>query len=130
MDGLLSGVSARVRSQVNDILQKEVARGIITLEDVDKKSGKDISRIPGAIPSSNSSVNPECYKVGWRAFTDLDKHPEDEDQNLVRLMYAWLFNQYYGQGYHSAAIIVFVCHPTASSFATSSCPNPSPFLKQ
>lgn len=48
------------------------------------------------------------YKVGWRAFTDLDKAPEDEDAKDKRLYNAWIKEQYYGQWYHNAAVIVVV----------------------
>lgn len=48
------------------------------------------------------------YKVGWRAFTDLDKAPEDEDAKDRRLYNSWISEQYYGQWYHNAAVIVVV----------------------
>lgn len=91
----------------------------ITVEDVDKDAPKDVDKdvlkdvppIPGQLPSSNAPAIPDWYKVGWRAFTDLDKPSEDDDQRQLRLMNTWISEQYYGQWYHNAAVIVFVRHP-------------------
>ena len=101
----------------------------ITIEDVDKKQAKDVPQVPGQLPAANPTPIPEWYKVGWRAFTDLDKPSENEDQRQLRLMNAWISEQYYGQWYYNAAIIVFVCHPIASTalHAPYSCSNP-PFF--
>jgi hypothetical protein len=94
----------------------------ITIDDVDKEGPKegpeegpeDAPPIPGQLPASKAPVIPDWYKVGWRAFTDLDKPPEDDDQRQLRLMNAWISEQYYGQWYYNATVIVFVCHPLLS----------------
>jgi len=85
----------------------------ITIEDVDKQPDKDVPPVPGALPAAKAPPIPDWYKVGWRAFTDIDKPSEDEDQKQLRLMNAWIPEQYYGQWYYNAAIIIFVRHPTA-----------------
>ena len=100
----------------------------ITIEDVDEKPAKDAPQIPGSLPASEPKAPfiPDWYKVGWRAFTDLDKAPEDEDQKQLRLMNAWISEQYYGQWYYNAAVIIFVSHFYCIPFAAHSCSNPSP----
>jgi hypothetical protein len=104
----------------------------ITIEDVDKgdkegdKEGpKDARPIPGQLPASKAPAIPDWYKVGWRAFTDLDKPPEEDDQRQLRLMNTWISEQYYGQWYYNAAVIVFVCHPLL--YLACYCYHPSPF---
>jgi hypothetical protein len=85
----------------------------ITIEDVDEKPAKDVPPVPGELPASKAAAIPDWYKVGWRAFTDLDKPLEAEDQKQLRLMNSWLSEQYYGEWYYNAGIIIFVCHSTA-----------------
>jgi len=85
----------------------------ITIEDVDEQPAKDVAPIPGTLPAAKAASIPDWYKVGWRAFADIDKPSEDEDQKQLRLMDAWIPEQYYGQWYYNAAIIIFVRHSTA-----------------
>lgn len=82
----------------------------ITIEDVDKEAPKDAPQIPGQLPASKAPPIPDWYRVGWRAFTDIDKPLEDDDQRQLRFMNTWISEQYYGQWYHNASIIIFVCH--------------------
>jgi hypothetical protein len=82
----------------------------IIIEDVDKEGPKDAPPVPGQLPAAKAPVIPDWYKVGWRAFTDLDKPPEDNDQRQLRLMNTWISEQYYGEWYYNAAVIIFVCH--------------------
>jgi hypothetical protein len=101
----------------------------ITIEDVDKEGPegvKDAPPIPGQLPASKAPLIPDWYKVGWRAFTDLDKPLEDDDQRQLRLMNSWISEQYYGQWYYNAAVIIFVCHPTPYLTAACSCSHFSP----
>ncbi|KAI0067953.1 tricalbin [Artomyces pyxidatus] len=84
----------------------------ITIEDVDrvtKEQGKEEEgpQPPGALPSAAAAAIPDWYKVGWRAFTDLDNGEEDEDQKQRRMLNAFISEQYYGEWYHNAALIVF-----------------------
>jgi hypothetical protein len=102
----------------------------ITIEDVDKEGPKDTPSVPvqpGQLPASKAPVIPDWYKVGWRAFTDLDKPLEEEDQKQLRLMNTWISEQYYGQWYYNAAVIIFVCHPLLYLTAVCYCSHPSPF---
>lgn len=98
----------------------------ITVEDVDKEVPMDAPQIPGRLPASKAPPIPDWYKVGWRAFTDIDKPLEDDDQRQLRLMNTWISEQYYGQWYQNAGIISFVCHPTPCLIAACSCSYPSP----
>jgi hypothetical protein len=99
----------------------------ITIEDVDKERPKDVSPVPGQLPASKAPVIPDWYKVGWRSFTDIDKPPEEDDQRQLRLMNTWMSEQYYGQWYYNAGVIVFVCHPLLYPTAACCCSHPSPF---
>jgi hypothetical protein len=106
----------------------------ITIEDTDKEQAKDAPQLPGDLLASKASQIPDWYKVGWPAFTTPEIVSEDADQKQLRLMNAWLSDQYYGQWYHNAAIITFVCHFRAhSSVPHSQCcsrPPPSSELNQ
>ena len=93
----------------------------ITIEDVDKEGPKDAPPVPGQLPASKAPVIPDWYRVGWRAFTDIDKPPEDDDQRQLRLMNTWISEQYYGQWYYNAAVIIFVCHPLLYPAAACHC---------
>jgi hypothetical protein len=98
----------------------------ITIEDVDKEGPKDAPPVPGQLLASKAPAIPDWYKVGWRAFTDLDKPPEEDDQRQLRLLNTWISEQYYGQWYYNAAVIIFVCHPLLYPTATCYCSHPSP----
>jgi len=63
---------------------------------------------PGAISSRIAPAIPDWYKVGWRAFTDLDKPAEGDEQKRKRLFHTFLSDQFYGDWYHNAALIIFV----------------------
>ncbi|KAI9511781.1 tricalbin [Russula earlei] len=117
-----ASAAGKARSQLDSVIPRKPTDGgrevavdsgsdglipTITIEDVDKTETKDAPQIPGEIPASKAPQIPDWYKVGWRAFTDLDNPPEGEDQRQLRLMNAWISEQYYGQWYYNAAIIIF-----------------------
>ena len=82
----------------------------ITIQDVDKEQPEDIpQQLPGSLPTSEVAGIPDWYKVGWRAFTDFDKPLEEEDQKQLRLMNSWISQQYYGEWYYNAALVISVC---------------------
>ena len=85
----------------------------ITIEDVDKaktdSSAKDDAPAPpGAMPAGAAPPIPDWYKVGWRDFTPPDTSGEDQDASQARMMHSFISEQYYGDWYHNAALIVFV----------------------
>lgn len=89
----------------------------ITIQDVDKEQPKDTPQpLPGSLPTPEAAGIPDWYKVGWRAFTNLDQPPEDEDKKQLRLMNSWISQQYYGEWYYNAGIIIFAV--LASHFMT------------
>lgn len=86
----------------------------ITVEDVDKLAETDPESqspqpIPGAMPAGPAPVIPDWYKIGWRAVGGLDEPAltEGEEKDKAVLL-AFLKEQFYGDWYHNAAIIVFV----------------------
>ena len=89
----------------------------ITIEDVDKapvpdKNPDPTPQLPGAMPTGPAPDIPDWYKVGWKAFV----HPPDEDQDVkeARMLHAFISEQYYGEWYHNAALIIFVRAPNSS----------------
>ncbi|KAF9270554.1 tricalbin [Marasmius fiardii PR-910] len=89
----------------------------ITVEDTDSTSkklkveGKVASpepTVPGGFPAAPVPGIPDWYIVGWRQASGIDKPPvpegEERDNAVLSL---FLSEQFYGQWYHNAAIIVF-----------------------
>ncbi|KAF9026598.1 C2 domain-containing protein [Rhodocollybia butyracea] len=72
---------------------------------------------PGGMPSGPSPAIPEWYSVGWRAVSGVDVPPlpegEEKDHSVLSL---FISEQFYGDWYHNAAIIVFAVF--ASHFLT------------
>lgn len=64
---------------------------------------------PGGMPTAPAANIPDWYKVGWRAVSGIDLPPlaegEEKDRSILHL---FLSEQFYGDWYHNAAIIVFV----------------------
>ncbi|KAF9065440.1 hypothetical protein BDP27DRAFT_1228932, partial [Rhodocollybia butyracea] len=60
------------------------------------------------MPSGPSPAIPEWYSVGWRAVSGVDVPPlpkgEEKDHSVLSL---FISEQFYGDWYHNAAIIVF-----------------------
>ncbi|KAF9229629.1 tricalbin [Gyrodon lividus] len=104
----------------------------ITVEDADKVTKEEqeqdksstpppeappTSSAPGAFPSGPAPAIPDWYKVGWRAVANIDAPPleegEEKDKSILQL---YLNEQFYGDWYHNAALIVFAVF--ASHFVT------------
>lgn len=79
-------------------------------KEAEESKEEDTTPLPGAMPSQAAAAIPDWYKVGWRAFTDLDK-PDDQDKKDERMLHAFISEQYYGDWYHNAGIIIFVRVP-------------------
>ncbi|KAH9949508.1 tricalbin [Amylocystis lapponica] len=101
----------------------------ITIEDVDKKHHEnghaahhepqsqpepvqeyipaDEAPVPGAMPAGPAPVIPDWYKVGWRAVGGIDNLPPQEGEEKDKSVLAmFLSEQFYGEWYHNAALIV------------------------
>ncbi|THV06045.1 tricalbin [Dendrothele bispora CBS 962.96] len=96
----------------------------ISIEDVDSDKTKpppqqedspplpavedDTPSPPGNIPSSEAPLIPDWYKIGWRQVSGVDDPPlpEGEEKDL-NILSQFLSEQFYGEWYHNAAIIVF-----------------------
>lgn len=72
--------------------------------------------VPGAMPSGPAPAIPDWYKVGWRAVSGIDTlvplEGEEKDKSVLA---AFLSEQYYGEWYHNAALIVSVSNLLLSS---------------
>ncbi|EKM60795.1 uncharacterized protein PHACADRAFT_246931 [Phanerochaete carnosa HHB-10118-sp] len=86
----------------------------ITIDDVDKVAAEEpLSALqqqpPGAMPAGAAPPIPDWYKVGWRAISGVDNSalPEGEVKDKT-VLDAFLKEQFYGDWYHNAAIIVVV----------------------
>ncbi|OJT13069.1 hypothetical protein TRAPUB_10382 [Trametes pubescens] len=63
--------------------------------------------VPGAMPNGPAPEIPDWYKLGWRDVSGIDKAPpsagDEADKEVLTL---FLKEQYYGEWYHNAALIV------------------------
>ena len=89
----------------------------ITIEDVDKHIADDAKpqlpdqpepQLPGAIPSAPPPQIPDWYKVGWRAVSGIDSPINENEAKDRTILDTFIGEQFYGDWYHNAAIIVFV----------------------
>ncbi|GBE78423.1 Uncharacterized protein SCP_0113110 [Sparassis crispa] len=91
----------------------------ITVEDVDVEKTESSARpevttssaepqIPGAIPVAATPAIPEWYKVGWREVSGIESViPEGETRDKA-VLELFLNEQFYGDWYHNAFLIVTV----------------------
>jgi hypothetical protein len=65
--------------------------------------------LPGAMPDGPAPAIPEWYKVGWRSVAGIDapvlEEGEERDKGVLDL---FLAEQFYGDWYHNAALVVVV----------------------
>lgn len=89
----------------------------ITVEDVDKlaqaqepPTAHDPPMPPGAMPAGPVPPIPDWYKIGWREVGGIDQPTlsagEVKDKTVLD---TFLKEQFYGDWYHNAALIVGVC---------------------
>jgi hypothetical protein len=67
----------------------------------------DTKATPGDLPAGKAPVIPEWYKSGWQPAADDDSLNEETLRDKSVLM-QFIDEQYYGEWYHNAAIIVVV----------------------
>jgi hypothetical protein len=63
--------------------------------------------VPGQLPSAPAPAIPDWYKIGWREVGGQDA-PEGETRDK-HILAAFIADQYCGDWYHNAAVIVVVC---------------------
>lgn len=89
----------------------------ITVEDVDKSGEvEDVEELPlvpsqppGAMPAGPAPAIPDWYKVGWRAVGGEDQQTLSEGEEKDKtVLDTFLKEQFYGDWYHNAALIVAV----------------------
>lgn len=64
--------------------------------------------LPGDLPTTPAQVIPDWYKVGWRQVGGIDAPVSVGDAKDKSILDAFLSEQFYGDWYHSAALIIFV----------------------
>lgn len=64
--------------------------------------------IPGDMPSGAAPELPHWYKVGWRDVSGIDLPGSAGDEKHKELLGQFLNEQYYGEWYHNAAMVVVV----------------------
>jgi hypothetical protein len=85
----------------------------ITVENADEKkqtvNGEafegGMPATPGGMPAGLAHVIPDWYRVGWRGMLPPPAEGEQRDKSILDL---FLHEQFYGEWYHNAAIIVVV----------------------
>ncbi|KII93708.1 hypothetical protein PLICRDRAFT_131763 [Plicaturopsis crispa FD-325 SS-3] len=94
----------------------------ITVHDADNLKAKGLDDpadnstpdVPGALPAQKAAVIPDWYKIGWQAVANAQpQEGEEKDKGVLDL---FLSEQFYGDWYHNAAVIVFAVF--ASHFLT------------
>ena len=85
----------------------------ITIDDMDKLAAEEpLSPLqqqpPGAMPAGPAPPIPDWYKVGWRAVGGIDAPELEGDPKELAILSTFLHEQFYGDWYHNAALIVFV----------------------
>jgi len=77
--------------------------------------------VPGQLPPAAAPAIPDWYKIGWRAVGGQDT-PENGDPDK-HILAAFIADQYFGDWYHNAAVIVVVCTPyTPLNVLLNPCP--------
>lgn len=77
--------------------------------------------VPGQLPPSAAPEIPDWYKIGWRAVAGQEaSETDDRDKHLLA---AFIADQYFGDWYHNAAVIVVVC-TSCTSLSVSLNPYP------
>lgn len=66
------------------------------------------ARTPGSI-DAEPYVIPDWYKVGWRAASGIDSPEPQGEVKDAAILTAFLKEQYYGDWYHNAGLVFFVC---------------------
>ena len=66
-------------------------------------------QVPGAMPAGPAPEIPVWYKVGWRDVSGVDIPPAAEgDAKDKEILNLFINEQFYGEWYHNAALIVVV----------------------
>lgn len=85
----------------------------ITVHDVEAHPDDVATTVqPAKTPGSFDAVPyviPDWYKVGWRAAGGLDSPGLQGNAKDTAILSAFLKEQYYGDWYHNAGLIFFVC---------------------
>lgn len=80
----------------------------------DSHEDDDTPQPPGALGPAATAI-PDWYRVGWRQASRIDAAPlaegEEQDKGVLDM---FLAEQFYGEWYHNAALIVFVGPPPCS----------------
>ncbi|KAI1797561.1 tricalbin [Ganoderma leucocontextum] len=64
------------------------------------------NQVPGDMPSGAAPEIPHWYKVGWRDVSGIDLPTSAGDEQHKEILGRFLSEQYYGEWYHNAAMVV------------------------
>ena len=82
-----------------------VANGV---EPPHQESSEEQDHPPGAIPARPVDAIPQWYRVGWREMSGIDRVKPEGEAKDVAILDLFISEQFYGDWYHNAAVIVFV----------------------
>jgi hypothetical protein len=90
----------------------------ITVEDADHKHAANDAEPPheepsehppGAFPTRAADAIPHWYRVGWREISGMDRMQLEGEAKDHAVLDLFISEQFYGDWYHNAGVIVFVC---------------------
>ncbi|KIM32474.1 hypothetical protein M408DRAFT_327029 [Serendipita vermifera MAFF 305830] len=61
---------------------------------------------PGDLPAGKAPIIPDWYKIGWRAVSGIDEPLPEGVEKDRGILFQHINEQYYGDWYHNAAIII------------------------
>ncbi|KAG6817624.1 hypothetical protein H0H87_006252 [Tephrocybe sp. NHM501043] len=102
------------------ITVQDTDEGSKTVASLTEQSAQDVqdeaAAIPGAYSTPRASTIPDWYRVGWRQAAGIDDKLSEGEERDKGVLDMFLAEQFYGDWYHNAAIIVFAVF--ASHFLT------------
>ncbi|CCA70918.1 related to TCB3-protein localized to membranes, bud-enriched [Serendipita indica DSM 11827] len=66
----------------------------------------ETSTTPGDLPAKKAPVIPDWYKIGWRQVSGIDEPMAEGEERDRGILFQFIDEQYYGEWYHNAAIII------------------------
>jgi hypothetical protein len=76
--------------------------------------GEGADGVPGALSAKQEPEIPEWFKVGWRQVSGIDDPAPSTEARGKAALNLFLKEQFYGDWYHNAGVIIFVRSPLST----------------